>query len=358
MPKTYLVLSFDHELSLGRLFGSYADNLFLPTEGILAAAESCEVPVTLFTDVLCGIKFREWGETDFVVPYENQLKDAVRRGHEVELHLHPHWLRTTKEASAFHPSGGYSLHDYRDEPYPDSIPGIVDRGVEYLSSVCRQADPGFKSLAFRAGGFSLSPSTGQILSALWDRGIRIDSSVGKGYRFSAAMWSVDWSEMPAEANWYVPLDGPMSSRAEAGMFEVPAVTVPRGVVSNASALLKRVLRRGNQSAPTGAPIYSGDDTFAAKIKRQITPSSWMLTFDLHFLSAGDLLDMLARYLDRHRADEIVFASVVSHPKNMGPYHIRLMREFIERARLRYGEQIEFCTYRDIHGLITNSTPAR
>ena len=60
MTKIYLNLSFDHELSLGGVRTTYDKNLFTPTRDILDVADSLGVPVTLFTDVLCGMRFREW----------------------------------------------------------------------------------------------------------------------------------------------------------------------------------------------------------------------------------------------------------------------------------------------------------
>jgi len=359
MQTIYLVLSFDHELSLGRVTTSYADNLFRPTDAILDVADECAVPITLFTDVLCGIRHREWGVREFVEPYEEQSRDAVRRGHEVELHLHPHWLDVDSPRATQTPSR-YSLHDFKDEPHPRNIPGIVDQGVGFLTDLCRTVDPSYAPVAFRAGGFAICPSTAEILTALARRGIRIDSSTIKGYRFSSELWSVDFRHAPADANWFVDLGGPIDRPARSGIFEVPIVSVRRSALSSLGVFVRRARHRGKAHRPTGIPIYAGRDSLAAKVRRQLVPSSWMLTFDLYFWTASNLVDMLADYVRRHRAADVVYASVLSHPKNMGPSNVRLMREFVELARKRYGESLQFCRFRDIDrrlGLDAGSAPS-
>ena len=78
MKLTFL-LSFDHELSLGGT-DSYTYNLFEPTELLLDLADNLSVPVILFTDVLCGIRFKEWDQSGFYVPYVKQLSSKLAGG--------------------------------------------------------------------------------------------------------------------------------------------------------------------------------------------------------------------------------------------------------------------------------------
>ena len=109
-----------------------------------------------------------------------QLQDAINRGHDVQLHLHPHWIDTTYSNGKFYPSQKYSLNDYRDNAYPNDISGIVEQGVNFLNNICKPVNEDYRCIAFRAGGYNLSPSTARILNALWENGIRIESSIAKG----------------------------------------------------------------------------------------------------------------------------------------------------------------------------------
>ena len=239
--KISLTLSFDHELPLGGIKESYDQALFSPTEKVLHLAKECNVPVTLFTDVLSGIQFQKWGDLEFSKKYETQIQSAIQMGHEVQLHLHPHWLRTSYKAGTFKPSypDGYALHDYKDEPYPHNIEGIVKQGICFLNRVCKEADPKYQCIAFRAGGYCLSPSTDRILSALYENGIRIDSSISKGYQFG----SIAYLNMPRCANWYIPPTGPLTRPSQDGIFEVPIVSMPRTPWNNVPALMRRFIHR-------------------------------------------------------------------------------------------------------------------
>ena len=85
-----LLYSIDYEL-----FWTHNDDevrvLVEPTERLLRQAEALGVRYTLFVDVLCLFRYRELGLHRFVDAVEDQLRDAVRRGHDVQTHLHPHW---------------------------------------------------------------------------------------------------------------------------------------------------------------------------------------------------------------------------------------------------------------------------
>jgi hypothetical protein len=352
MPKLFLNLSFDHELSLGGVLTTYERNLFAPTRAILDLADDLEVPVTLFTDVLCGLRFREWDREGFSDAYEDQLREACRRGHDVQLHLHPHWLDTVHENGRFHPSSRYSLHAFRDERPPDDIDGIVRRGVDFLREVCGTADSAYRCLAYRAGGFAIAPSTDAILAALSRHGIRIDSSVAPGYTIDSQVNTVDFSRVPESPNWWVapgtPLDTPADPDADGALFEVPVVTSPRNPANNLPALALRALRRDRAPGPDGVTLYDVGSSKLEKFKRLFPFSTWMLSFDLYWADGNYLLRILDRHLRRYRgSDGPLFLSALSHPKSMGPGGLAVMRQFVEGARRRFGSDVGFVSFPEI-----------
>ena len=348
MQKIYLVLTFDHELSLGGVHGTYEENLFWPTDRVLDVADALRVPITLFTDVLGGIRFRDANVSLFTKRYEAQLQDALKRGHDVQLHLHPQWLRAVIRGSWFSPSQCDTLHHFRDEPPPNDIDGIVAQGVAFLNDICKMVQPHYACIAFRAGGLALALSTDKILSALYRHGIRIDSSIAKGYRFQSNISEVDFSDMPLQGNWTIPLSGPLNRPADKGILEVPIVAAPRTPLGNIPILFKRfVLYRSRRWDPQGVSLHDSRAGWVSKLKRVLSYSTWMLSFDRHYHDASDLLKILAGFIQRHSGDEILFASTLSHPKFMGPYHLKLMRDFIVCAQETYGDRLVFCHYADM-----------
>jgi hypothetical protein len=91
-----VLYSIDYEI-----FWTYNDDevrvLIEPTERLLRQAEELGVRYTLFVDVLCLFRYRELGLHHFVDAVEDQLRDAVLRGHDVQTHLHPHWLTAERK---------------------------------------------------------------------------------------------------------------------------------------------------------------------------------------------------------------------------------------------------------------------
>jgi hypothetical protein len=360
LAKINIVLSFDHELSLGGVSGTYENNLFNPTRQILTEANNLGVKVTLFTDVLCSLRFRDWDQEGFVRPYEEQLRSACQSGHDVQLHLHPHWLDTTFDDGRFIQSSRYSLHEFREETSPNDIEGIVRRGTEYLTNVCRSAIDDYRCIAFRAGGLNMSPSTGDIIQALVKSGILIDSSVAPGYKFISNVNSVDYSNTPAEPNWHIStscIDGNKSRlTGKPSLFEVPIVTIPRNPLNNIPALIRRVMYASRAPRTEGITLYDVDTGMVEKLKRLAPFSSWMLSFDYYWSDGSYLVAMLKTYLRQYvsNTDDEIYVSTLSHPKSMGPGGLTVMREFISQARSEFGDDIEFVTFPQIASRVMNS----
>jgi hypothetical protein len=356
MQNVLLVLSFDHELSLGGA-DSYQYNLFEPTSALIRLAAELEVPIVLFTDVLCAARYRDWDRDGFYEPYHKQLLDASRRGHDVQLHIHPHWVDSTWVDGAYRPSTSFALSDFGDAAPPNDIGGIVDLAYDLLCELM-EPDAGYRCIAYRAGGNNLHPRTHDILSALYDKGIRIDSSIIKGFRFKSGISTVDFSAMPAPANWTIPLSGPLNAQAEEGIYEVPIAGRPRTPLNNVPFLVNRVLRRQRAHDPKGRSIHSDHTPPLQKIARLFPMSAWPLSFDEAVLSVDDALQTLRYHVASHPADETIVCAAVSHPKCLGSYELSLMRDFVVRARAEFGSALSFVTYRDVYDRIVAPNATR
>lgn len=109
---------------------------------------------------------------------EENLREIVSRGHDVQLHVHPNWM---PETGARFENGKYdwdwdiaSCHDY-----PGDLAQLVLRGKERLEKVIRTVRPDYRVSAFRAGGYRVQPFQ-RLSKALLATDIRIDTSVYKG----------------------------------------------------------------------------------------------------------------------------------------------------------------------------------
>ena len=95
MKKKKVILSFDYELFFGDRSGTVQKSIIEPTYKILDALDSVGAKGNFFIDWLM-LKYLDLEKDercrrdhDAIV---EQLKDMVRRGHRIELHIHPHWV--------------------------------------------------------------------------------------------------------------------------------------------------------------------------------------------------------------------------------------------------------------------------
>jgi len=355
-PRIKILLSFDHELSLGRTT-SFLRNLFAPTDRLIELAGELCVPINIFTDVLCAIRFKEWDEDGFYKLYSEQIIRTIRAGHDVQLHLHPHWMDSEFHDGRFFPASSFTFSVFYNRDWPKNIEGIVTTGIKFLTALCRKADPFYKCIAYRAGGYNLAPRTEDILAALYKNGIRLDSSIPRGFTFESDLSKIDYRKIKSKKpNWFIPLTGPADGEADAGLFEIPIATRPRNIINNLPYVIKRLwiktgLTRKGNFHPAGVAIHVGRSSIWKKGRSFLLPASaWMLEFDDQTGSVRSLMKIFDRYIKKYRQNDLgqVILSTISHPKAMGEYSFDLMCGFIERIRSDYGHHAEFCTYSQIY----------
>jgi hypothetical protein len=175
-----LVFSNDWEL-FGDGSGDYFETQHKPLEQLLAAVEGHGAKLTVMAEVGQQWAHRELGRSEswaaeIADAWEEIVRDTVRRGSDVQLHLHPQWLDARREANR------WDL-DYRHWAV-SSLPAermqtVFGDGKRYLESLARPVREDYECLVFRAGGFCIEPS-GPVAAALRRAGFRCDTSVVKG----------------------------------------------------------------------------------------------------------------------------------------------------------------------------------
>jgi len=184
----HLILSLDYEI-FGNGAGDVMRDIIEPTSRILNICDRYGAKLSIMFEAAEYWAFKQM-ENRFDVGYspakamEEQAQEAIRRGHDVQLHLHPQWigaklndclwrLRIDQWRIADLPHG---LGDREDEY---SIMGVLSKGKQTLEQMLRPVNPTYRCIAFRAGGFCIQPSLWVIL-AMKAVGLLIDSSVVKG----------------------------------------------------------------------------------------------------------------------------------------------------------------------------------
>lgn len=343
--KLKIFLTFDHELPLGNLKSSYQKALFQPTNTILDIAENCGVPVTLFTDILCAFRYKTWDYHHFYLPYQEQLQDAVKRNHDVQLHIHPHWLTSDFENGTFLPSRDFGLDHFKNDTRFGGIKGVIETGINSLEQICRPALSTYSCVAFRAGGYNIRPSGESIFSSLYDCGIRYDSSMARGFYFKSDLSVVDFTQLPHQANWIVDAKDFRKASADPGILEIPIATIPKKIFELPTRIKLKKLQ--HRAPPKHGEMIHNQKKTGWKHSIKILRSARMLSFDNYTLSTEYLLQILKYNLAQFKETDELLLSIISHPKSMGQYAFRLMSEFISQTRKLY-PNAEFMTFSQLH----------
>lgn len=79
-----------------------------------------------------------------------------KRGHRIELHIHPHWVNAVYNGDGtwnYDDYSHYSLYSFTE----DEVTSMFKEGTELLNKIAHKVDPNYKVIAFRAGGWTVQP---------------------------------------------------------------------------------------------------------------------------------------------------------------------------------------------------------
>lgn len=189
--------TFDYELFFGSQSGSVKNCLIDPTNELRAFFEKHGGKGTFFVDVMFLLRMKDYlPETPSLRPdYHSvveQLRELLREGHQIELHIHPHWLDAIYDGSSWTiDSRRYRLHIFSNE----ELDLIFKRALHWF-----QEELGHKPRIFRAGGWCLQPF--EVLRPhLHKYEILCDSSVYRGGYLSTPTHFFDFRKAPSQYSW-------------------------------------------------------------------------------------------------------------------------------------------------------------
>ena len=336
MQKINLYLTFDYELPLGGWIVSPENALIEPTNRLLELCEKLRVPVVFFVDVLSFIRFREQENNYFEQLVRKQLRTIVEKGHDIQLHLHPHWFTSSFENGIYKPSKDFKLSDFNEQEISD----MVVQGIDYLNEIAKPIHPDYKCLAFRAGGYNLKNSA-LIFKILEQNSIVIDSSICSGYYFASDISTIDYRNVPDMPNWFF-ANGNYNEPAASGMYEIPIAGKKKSIVE-LPTIIKSKIYQNRIPENRGKMIHSGGKLPFSK-RFRMAMSSRMLSFDNYTYSSRFLIKILNYNLQRFNKQEEINLSIIGHPKIMDSYNFQLMESFIASVRKLYKNQVEFKTF--------------
>jgi hypothetical protein len=215
-----VVLSYDYELFFGLQPGSVEQCLFIPTDALCKVAVSYGARLTFFVDAGFLWRMKQVGTTERIVMQQydqvvSHLCSLRQNGHELQLHVHPHWEDTFWDGQNW----VMRLERYRLQDFAiEEAQQIVSK---YLAELCEAT--GARPIAYRGGGWVTQPFS-HIAGSLAREGICIDSSVFKGGYSSSRPQIFDYREAP-ESEWWTFSDDPLRPDPEGKFLEIPISSV-------------------------------------------------------------------------------------------------------------------------------------
>jgi hypothetical protein len=262
--------------------------------------------------------------------WDGAIREACRRGHDVQLHVHPQWCDATYRDGRWHLQGSWSLLDYPR----DALERMLGAGKAYLESVLAPVVPGYTCTAFRAGSWCIAPSH-DLLSVLADIGISVDMSLAAGMHFHSDEVELDLRDVDEP---FLPFYPEMTDARRVGrrapVVCVPTYTfAPRGANRIARAVVRRWQRtrvavpgpiRARHGAPADTAVAGAGQPreYGSRVSRgSEEPGMTRVVADVGQLSTAQVREVLADI--RRRAARTGWASVPvilgSHTKDLGDF---------------------------------------
>ncbi len=333
-------LTYDYELFLGRRTGTPEGCLVEPLSALTSVFDKYGVKVNLFVDAAYLLRLKTLKdnytqlEKDYIT-VTNHIKELSSKGHSIQLHFHPQWIKAKFEHDVWHlDNEHYKLSDY-----------TLDIQKEYLS----QAIDLLQSLAvnrikaFRAGGFSIE-NFDELSPFFLERGIIIDTSVLRGGFVVSKYQSYDYRHIPLLTSYCFAANN--KEVKQSGEFlEYPISVMELNSLSylyykNIKKRKREIQFAGYSSQKWNDGVGIGESTSSSsRLKNYI--DRLFAKSPLYASADGTLVYFLPDVYEycktRYTGDEFV---ILGHPKIATPRSVAVLENFIAK----YKEDIEFVTF--------------
>jgi len=323
-----IFITFDYELYFGTDTGSVSKCIIEPTDLLTKAADVAGVKFCHFVDIGFIIRLREEmkrfphlrKDYDLIA---HQLEGLQRTGHDLQLHIHPHWEDSFYDGNKWIcKTDRYKLADFS----MSDVSEIVTRYKTELSEFTEAS----KIIAFRAGGWCIQPFP-HLKDALMANGIRIDSSVFANGSFSSEQYAYNFKGAPLLGRWSFEND-PIQPDENGRFTEIPISSI-----HNSPLFYWRLFLLGRLNPYLHKPLGDGIP-MAAPGQRLTMLTRWTYnTVSVDGYNASLLNRALRQHLLLKKSDMVI----IGHPKALSRYGLKALTRFIESRK----NQHIFTTFR-------------
>ena len=332
-----VVLTVDYELFFGEKTGNVSECMIEPTEKLASMLEQNNSKMTVFWDIMHFYKLKELENThpelkQDRVAIQEQICDLVSRKHDVQLHIHPHWIdskyRDGKWKFIYDHMKLHSLSRKKDPNDIQTILGCVTISKNLMENIIHKVDAEYKVFAFRAGGFQIEPFH-EIREFLIQNEIYVDSSVCPGLKNDGPIGAYNFAKLRNKI--YYRFDSDLGRISKVGNFtEIPigSVFVPfiRRIYF---VLLRRIkykhLESGRKGSGVGNALNSPNKRYIKIYSIVFNRKYQIFTTDSSFKEKYNYL--LSKV--RNHSTQIV------HPKLLNTHTLDLLNSKIASNKVKY-----------------------
>ena len=346
--KTF-ILTIDYELFLGTRTGAVRECMIEPTDRLSDILEKNNSKMTIFWDILhyyrllqLEVKYSKLGEDRKLI--ENQIISLVEKGHDVQMHLHPHWINAKYENEKWvFTYDRFRLHNLSKKNNindVNTIFGCVSISKKLMENTIRKVRPSYNVTSFRAGGYLIEPFC-EISEALRFNKIFIDSSVVPEKSNNNGVFSYNFKDYPSKSLYR--FEESLSKVNENGRFiEIPITTIKINFLMNILFILirrikysKLELHRGGTGS--GAVNMTNKNHIWNKLiyiffKKRIN----QLTTDSNFKEKFNYLINMATS----------GSNLILHPKLLNHHTLELMKDYLLKSKLKFVSIAEYLKTHD------------
>ena len=365
----YILYSADYELYLGGNDCDESDVLIRPTDTLLDLFDTSDIPVTLFADTFSIECYRKHSLFSFPDAAEGQLKDAIRRGHDVQSHVHPHWRYTRIDGNRYTVNPNYyllgKLADNNEELYPKILSYLLTSRM-YLNDLLTQVNKNYRCIAFRSGGYGLQPHADVVIKALIDSGFLMDSSIVPDLIANTnTINEVDFSGVPKKANYYLDCDVDHASETNRGIFEIPIASCTFNILETAlfqieilSAFLRNTIHPEKSTVSRGYSIQATlNKPRYSKYYNFLNPFRDRFFYLDCSTNDNKMVRCTKKYLSRfdYRNNDVFF-SCNMHPKGLSKEHFDALDRYHTNIKNYYKEIITPISYQQAAEMVVKNPP--
>jgi hypothetical protein len=314
MSKVKIIVSIDYEL-FGDGSGSVKHCIVEPARKMIEVAAKFRVPLTFMVELCEYLAFKkeEQGkqfpknEGPFT-QIKSQLSNAVKMGHDLQLHIHPQWINYVYQKKANRWRVDLSKWRTSSLSY-NELYSILIKGKNELEKLIRPTDPQYKCLAFRAGALSIQPEK-TTLSALLDAGFNIDTSIAPEKFVQNKLTRFDFRKSPNKPFWSIK-ENVLKEDREGKILEIPINTIRHTFAKNIYYQTLRIMS-SSRRRPWGCHGSYASASKRSFFKKLIPRHE---TLNIGTMSGREMLQVVARAAHTFKHYSVIPIVAIGHTKD-------------------------------------------